>query len=497
MISNVISNLTGNLIIKSIEHLPVLHIVIPVLAGLFSLIFGNKSLSYYLTIFACILNLVLSLLFFDTPENTLFYQIGNFDYKIGIEHLANINSEKIVMYLSVLMLMFLSRKKSIYRLSENLKSPHLFYFLLIINYAGLLGIVLTNDIFNTYVFIEITSLTSYALSVISKKQNSIIGGINYLIYGSFAATLILFGIGILLFSCHSLSIRFLIENVEIFNQNLPATIGIIFIFLGFIMKIGVMPLGFVVGRVYRFSSSAIVQYLLSTGFLVNFFALSKFYNLIKIPYFFSSIGVLSMLISSYFGIKSKNLRGYLTYLIFVSNGMSLVALEIFCVNGLSHLFVYYIIFDGINKFGLFLIFSILEENLERNPEYKKREIEFWDLIHINDNKLVLIAFLLICISIIGLPITIGFVAKLSLYNVLVVNNNYFLLGVLLAANLASMVYIFKLINYSYLSIGDSNNKKDNEKNNVKVGKSIIEIDYNSMFVLGFTILIMIITCFYA
>ncbi len=482
----------SNMISKFIEHLAVLHIVIPILAGLFSLIFGNKSLSYYLTIFACLLNIILSLLFFNNSENTLFYQIGNFDYKIGIEHLTNINSEKIVVYLSILMLMFLSKKKTIYRLSENLKLPHLFYFLLIINYAGLIGIVLTNDIFNNYVFIEITSLTSYALSVISKKQNSIIGGINYLIYGSFAATLILFGIGILLFSWHSLSIRFLIENVEIFDQNLPATIGIIFIFFGFIMKIGIMPLSFVVGRVYRFSSFVVVQYLLSTGFLVNFFALSKFYSLIKIPYFFSSIGILSMLISSYLGIKSKNLRSYLTYLIFISNGMSLVALEIFCINSLSHLFVYYIIFDGINKFGLFLIFSILEENLENKKVENARseegaEIEFWDLVCINDSKIVLMTFLLICISIIGLPITVGFVAKLSLYNVLVVNNNYFLLAILLLGNLVSMVYVFRLTNYSYLVINlDSKNRE-----------KILKVDYTTNFVLASTILLITITSFYA
>lgn len=473
--------------IKIINHIAVLHVILPLIIGLFSLIFINKKASHYLTIFACLINVALSLLFFNSSENTSFYQIGNFDYKIGISHSINQTSEKIVMYLSVLMLMFLIRKKSIYRLSENLKLPHLFYFLLLINYTGLIGIILTNDIFNTYVFIEVTSLTSYALSVINNKERqkfSLVAGINYLLYGSFAATLILFGIGIILFSCGSLSIKFLQENPQILNQDPVPIIGILSIFFGFLLKIGIMPFNFVVSSVYRFSSSIIVQYLLSTAFLANFSALGKFYELIKIPYLFTSVGVLSMLISSYFALKTKHLRQYLTYVIFASNGMSFVAFEIFETQNLKHLFIYYIIFDSINKFGLFLVLSILEKNLQN----KKTEITFWDLIYINDNKILLSTFLVVCTSIIGLPFTVGFASKLSLYKVLVIKNNYFLLGILLLCNILSIAYVFRLINHSYLVITDNKSKT--------VSTKLISIDRNTRFVLVFTILALIITCFY-
>ena len=61
--------------------------------------------------------------------------------------------------------------------------------------TGLMGIVITGDIFNIYVFLEISSLAGYALIAIGRKREALVASYNYLILGTIAATFILIGIG--------------------------------------------------------------------------------------------------------------------------------------------------------------------------------------------------------------------------------------------------------------------------------------------------------------
>jgi len=87
---------------------------------------------------------------------------------------------------------------SIYAVSYIKKEPtqkyHMLFLLLIV---GAIGIVLTGDIFNLFVFFEILCISSYALVAYNKDKEGTEAAIKYLIQGSIGSSLILIGIAFL------------------------------------------------------------------------------------------------------------------------------------------------------------------------------------------------------------------------------------------------------------------------------------------------------------
>src|SRR5680860_834640 len=79
-----------------------------------------------------------------------------------------------------------------------------FYGTSLLLLTGLLGIVLTGDLFNLYVFLEIASLSAYALIAIGSKQAPF-SAFRYVIMGTLGGTFYLLGVGFLYFSTGTLN----------------------------------------------------------------------------------------------------------------------------------------------------------------------------------------------------------------------------------------------------------------------------------------------------
>ena len=72
-----------------------------------------------------------------------------------------------------------------------------FYCLFLLLIAGLNGVVITGDMFNLFVFLEITSIASYALVAYGTKAEEIEASFKYMVLGSVASTFVLIGIALL------------------------------------------------------------------------------------------------------------------------------------------------------------------------------------------------------------------------------------------------------------------------------------------------------------
>ena len=72
-----------------------------------------------------------------------------------------------------------------------------YHMLILTLLTGATGMVLTGDIFNLFVFFEILSLSSYALTAYNRDRDGVEAGIKYLIQGSIGSAFILVGIGLL------------------------------------------------------------------------------------------------------------------------------------------------------------------------------------------------------------------------------------------------------------------------------------------------------------
>ncbi|MDD4938855.1 MAG: proton-conducting transporter membrane subunit [Candidatus Omnitrophica bacterium] len=84
-------------------------------------------------------------------------------------------------------------------------SPALYYTLFSLLLAGLNGVVVSADLFNLFVFLEITSIASYALVAFGTEAEELEASFKYLVLGSVASILILLAIGMLLGSVSTLN----------------------------------------------------------------------------------------------------------------------------------------------------------------------------------------------------------------------------------------------------------------------------------------------------
>jgi len=82
----------------------------------------------------------------------------------------------------------------------------LYYTLLLLIITGMMGVVVTGDIFNLYVFLEITCISAYVLVAFERRWESIEAGIKYMIIGSLGTSFILLGITLTYGTAGSLNI---------------------------------------------------------------------------------------------------------------------------------------------------------------------------------------------------------------------------------------------------------------------------------------------------
>jgi NADH:ubiquinone oxidoreductase subunit 2 (subunit N) len=79
---------------------------------------------------------------------------------------------------------------------------------------------ITNDAFNLYVLLEISSLTSYALIAIGSKR-AVLSAFNYVIMGTIGASFYLLGVGYLYIKTGTLNMSDIREALSTLPQDSP------------------------------------------------------------------------------------------------------------------------------------------------------------------------------------------------------------------------------------------------------------------------------------
>ncbi|WP_457753114.1 proton-conducting transporter transmembrane domain-containing protein [Thermococcus sp.] len=116
-----------------------------------------------------------------------------------------------------------------------------YYTLILILELGMLGIVITGDIFNFYVFLEIMSIASYALVAFRNDTwEGIEAGIKYMFVGSLASSFILLGIALLYGQYGTLTMAYLSQYITR-EPTLISKVALAFILGGLLFKSGAVP----------------------------------------------------------------------------------------------------------------------------------------------------------------------------------------------------------------------------------------------------------------
>ena len=345
---------------------------------------------------------------------------------------------------------------------ELIKDRHGEYYTLL--FGMILGMFMMSssaDLIVLYLSIELLSLSSYILVGMLKTtiRNSE-ASLKYVIYGGVSSGIMLFGISLIFGITGSTNLYDI--NSIIQAQSFPFLTFLIaglFVLVGLGFKISAAPFHFWTPDVYEGAPIPITAYLSVASKAAGFVVLIRFIkitfidtidahgnwqllNIIDWQGIIILLSILTMTLGNFAALWQDNLKRMLAYSTIAHAGYMLLGLAVMSEEGIMAIMVYFIVYALMN-FGAFLVVMIVANKIgsEEIDDYKGlgKSMPFLGI--------VLAIFL---VSLIGIPPTAGFIAKVMLFIALVDANLIALAIIALLNTVVSLYYYIRVLKNLYL-----------------------------------------------
>src|SRR5262249_5705621 len=187
----------------------------------------------------------------------LSYHLGGWDPPWGIEYRVDLLNGFVLLLVSLICAVTIpaAARAIAFELEESKQAR--FYCLFLICVAGLLGIAVTGDAFNAFVFLEISSLSTYVLIALGPDRRALLAAYRYLIAGTVGATFYVIGIGLLYLVTGTLNMADLSAQLgAAWGDHSRAVIAALgFITVGIGLKLALFPLHAWLPNAYTYAPS--------------------------------------------------------------------------------------------------------------------------------------------------------------------------------------------------------------------------------------------------
>ena len=241
----------------------ILIILIPLMSSYAIPILGWRwrGTAFWVALSAIGASLVCSLVLLYTvlTRGTIHYHLGGWLPPWGIEYVIDpLNGFMGVLIGLLSFLITISSRASVEKELPDKKVR--FYTIYLLLFTGLMGILVTGDAFNLYVFLEIASLTAYALIAIG-EDGAPLAAFNYIIMGTIGACFYLLGVGYLYIMTGSLNMADLGKLLPPLYHSDVVLIALAFFLLGTAIKMGLFPLHVWLPDAYTYAPSAVSSFI--------------------------------------------------------------------------------------------------------------------------------------------------------------------------------------------------------------------------------------------
>ena len=438
-----------------------LQVVIPLLLSPLCMGLNKPRIAWFITLIATWSSFFIAISIVSKvgfSGETLSYAMGGWVAPIGIEYRINSFNSLILLLVTgiaaILMPFAYHTVKN--EIAENKQA--LFYTVFLLCFAGLLGITITNDAFNIYVFLEISSLATYTLIAMGKKRKALSAAFEYLILGSIGATFYLIGIGLLFMVTGTLNFTDLASLITVAEHKTPIITGFAFITVGLLLKIALFPLHSWLCQAYSYAPSIISAFLAATATKVSIYVLIRIiYEMFGTNFHFSEIvsiegliklslyplSLIAILAGSFSAIYQNNIKKSLAYssiaqIGYITLGISLMS-ELGLTASITHIFNH-----GLAKAGLFAVCGavLLRFHGITLEHFKGMGKEM---------PITMAGFIILGLSMIGVPFTAGFISKWILIQAVIEKKMWLAIIVILIGSVMAIVYIWRIIEQAYFS----------------------------------------------
>lgn len=203
-----------------------------------------------------------------------------------------------------------------------------YYMMFLLLITGATGIILTGDIFNLFVFLEITAIAAYSLTAFLRDKDGAEAAFKYLLIGSFASTFVLLAIALLYTQVGTLNIADIGSKIE--TVAMPLRIFILILFMvGLGIEAELFPLNGWAPDAYSQAPSPIGAVF---GGIVVKAAIYAFMRLVFVLFNFESVfhllvilGVITMLIAEMSAMKQNQIKRMLAFSSIGQMGLVIIA----------------------------------------------------------------------------------------------------------------------------------------------------------------------------
>lgn len=438
------------------DHLPVLQILIPFCAAPLVVFLGFRNLAWPIAFAASIASLVCSvyLVMATLDGSFISYHLGGWAPPFGIEYRVDAANAFVLLLISATAAVVMPFAKASVDAEIPKKNHTLFYACFLLCITGLMGVVITGDAFNVFVFLEISSLSTYVLvsQGSHRDKRALTAAYDYLLMGTVGATFFVIGIGFLYMVTGTLNMADIADRIAGQGDNRTVQAAFAFILVGMGLKVAIYPLHLWLPGAYNYAPSAVTVFLAATATKAAIYVVLRFTFSVFQPEFTFDLGVLywiiipfallAMFAASLIAVFQTNFKRMLAYSSIAQIGYMLLGMGFFNATGLTATMVH-LFNHGITKAALFMAVGAL---------VLRTGTTFYDSIRGMGKAMPLTSSVIVIggLSLIGVPGTAGFVSKWVLVQAAFELGWWWMAILIVASSLLAVIYVWRVLEALYL-----------------------------------------------
>ena len=327
-----------------------------------------------------------------------------------------------------------------------------YYVLIFLMWTAMQGVVLTGDIFNFYVFVELLLITSAALIGFRRNKKGTIASIKYMFYGVIGGLFIFIGIILLYSNLGTLNYAEISANFTTLPFNTQGIISILFL-IGLFIKLGIFPFHFWVARAQSTAPSPISALLSGVVEKVYIYAFLRLFWVVFDFNYIQTTGldkiiiftaITSSIIGHILALQESDLKRMLAYSTIGHLGIIIAVLtvntKLAIIAGLLHVLSHLLM-----KISLFTTAGYLLQFVPSHQIKDSRGVA-------QQNMFVFAGFIIAAAGMMGLPPMLGFFSKLYIVKSFL-DNSYYLSALLtIAGSITALIYYARYIIYGFRKI---------------------------------------------
>jgi multicomponent Na+:H+ antiporter subunit D len=435
------------------DQLPALQVITPLLCAPLCVLLRSRAVAWLLFLLAGLGCSTCAVLLADRVARvgTLRYAMGGWPAPAGIEFVVSGFNTPVLLIVSVAALVTAAYARRSLAAEVDARRVPLVYACLCLTLAGLLGLAVTGDMFNAFVFLEVSSLATYTLIAMGRGRRALLASFRYLVVGTVGATFVLIGIGLAYAVTGTLNMADLAQRLTDLHGNRALYAAVVFVFVGLAVKMALFPLHAWLPGAYAEAPSAVSTFVAAASTKVaiyvsgrlafTVFGATLVFGAVPIDRIGMVLASLAMLVGAAAACFQNDLKYVLAWSSVAQIGYIAAGMGLATVAGVSAAYLH-MINHAVIKAALFAAAGVLV--------FRLGSVRLTALAGLGRRMPWTFAAIVVAgLGLIGVPPTAGFVSKWALATALLDAGQWPVLVAVLTSSLLALGYVGRVVEIAW------------------------------------------------